>query len=111
VDGQNDDYYGQFEVSDAAFQDYLARHRHACKGHLVPESNGDIIGSYIMIAPNGKFFDDTKGQHTYSRSILQYGVAQALGDIKYSHESFMKRGGLYDWKNPAKVVVPSASAV
>lgn len=103
VGGQNDAYRGQFEITNEAFQAYLERHRHACQGHLVPESNGDIIGSYIMIAPNGKFFDDTKGAHTYSRSILQHSVEEALSDITVFPEAFIRRGGLYDWKNSAKL--------
>ena len=40
----------------------------------MPESNELMRGSYVMVDPAGRFFDNVEGGHTYSRPILEVGV-------------------------------------
>ena len=63
---------------------------------VVPENNEAMTGSYLMIDPLGRFFDNTKGEHTYSSPIIAVGMQEALAEIQVFPERFIARGGLYD---------------
>lgn len=98
VGGQNDAGYMEMAVSDNCFKAYCENNTPANAKHIpVVENHKDIIGSYMMVDPAGRFFDDTKGVHTYSKPILEVGINEALRGIKYSYETFMERKGAYDW--------------
>ena len=97
VGGQNDHNAGLFEVTGEQFDAYVKRNRSVGDITVVPESNDLMTGSYVIIDPTGRFFDNTKGCHTYSRPILQVGVSSALQDVKIDPERFVLRGGNYGW--------------
>ena len=99
MDGQNDDTLGNLTVTDEEFDAYVERNL-AVEGHgiaVVPESNELMTGSYLMVDPAGRFFDNTEGHHTPSRPILKAGVHEALQDIKVDPAKFLERGGRYEW--------------
>ena len=56
-----------------------------------------MSGSYVMIDPAGRFFDNVDGFHNYNRFILKVGVMEALRDISVVPERFVQRGGHYGW--------------
>ena len=60
------------------------------------ETNDLMTGSYVMVDPAGSFFDNVAGSHTYSRSIVEVGVDEALKDVSVDSEKFLSRKGLYD---------------
>ena len=97
--GQNDQNAGSFEITDEQFKEYVERNRSVeLEGiQVVPEDNDLMTGSYVMIDPLGRFFDNTRGAYTNSRPILEVGMADALQDIDIDPEKFCKRGGNYDW--------------
>ena len=64
---------------------------------MISENNELMTASYIMIDPAGRFFDNSRGIHTYSRPILDVGVEEALKNVLINTERFLKRGGQYDW--------------
>ena len=64
---------------------------------MVPESNDLMTGSYVMVDPAGRFFDNVAGHHTYSRHLLEVGVEEALRDVSIAPEKFQSRSGQYDW--------------
>jgi len=64
---------------------------------LVPEQNELMRGSYVMIDPAGRFFDNASGMHHYSKPILEVGVKEAYNEVTISNEKFRQRGGLYNW--------------
>ena len=97
VMGQNDHNAELFEVTGEQFDAYVKRNRSVGDIIVVPESNDLMTGSYVMIDPAGRFFDNTKGCHTYSRPILQVGVPSAMQDVKIDPERFGLRGGYYGW--------------
>jgi radical S-adenosyl methionine domain-containing protein 2 len=43
------------------------------------------------------FLDKGSGREKQSRSILDVGVAEALEEINFDKEAFVKRDGLYAW--------------
>ena len=54
-------------------------------------------GSYVMVDPAGRFFDNAAGTHTYSRPILEIGVEKALMDVFVDAGKFLSRSGMYAW--------------
>ena len=99
VGGQNDFTIGEYVVSEDEFHDYVAMSRRVEEHEIkvVPESNDLMRGSYVMVDPAGRFFDNVAGGHTYSRSIIEVGVEEALCDVSTDPEKFLSRNGLYDW--------------
>lgn len=99
IEGQNDGHVEPLEVSRAEFECYVERHLALARFDIdvVPESNDDMTGSYAMIDPAGRFFDNTLGSHTYSRPILEVGVREAFSQVSFDLQTFENRGGRYDW--------------
>ena len=56
-----------------------------------------MTGSYIMVDPMGRFYDNVDGRYRYGRPILQAGVEGALQDVRVDRETFERRGGRYEW--------------
>ena len=54
-----------------------------------------MTGSYVMVDPLGRFYDNTLGRHRYSSPILDVGVSAALGDVAVYPGRFEERGGVY----------------
>ena len=99
IRGQNDMQVGKFVVSEDQFGCYVERNRKVEDLGIVviPESNELMSGSYVMVDPAGRFFDNVDGFHNYSRFILRVGVDEALKDISLVPERFIQRGGRYEW--------------
>ena len=95
--GQNDPQIGEFIITSSQFKEYVERNRSVESSgiRVVPESNDLMTGSYVMVDPLGRFFDDTRGSHTYSAPILKVGVAAALEEVEIDTERFKLRGGVY----------------
>ncbi len=101
VKGQNDRLVGEHVVSSDEFDRYVQRS--LCVESygvvVVPESNELMTGSYVMVDPAGRFFDNVSGFHTYSRPTIEVGVEEALKDVSLDPNRFLLRNGLYDWEN------------
>lgn len=99
VSGQNDDDFDRFAISQPQFQAYVNRNSRVAEQGIivVPEDNDMMRGSYVMVDPAGRFFDNLQGGHTYSKPILEVGVESALKDVVTDLNLFQQRGGLYDW--------------
>ena len=99
VAGQNDGRIGDLTVTAEQFERYVERNREVERDGIavIAESNDAMTGSYVMVDPAGRFFDNTAGCHTYSRPILEVGVESALEDIVVDAQRFLNRGGRYEW--------------
>lgn len=51
-----------------------------------------------MVDPAGRFYDNSKGKHTYSRPILEIGSRLAIQQVRYDYIKFVARGGVYNWE-------------
>lgn len=91
VDGVNAAKAQSFVLGPEEFSAFVQRHRTNSK---VVETNGDMIGSYLMISPDGCFFDNCKG-YTYSKPILSVGLENAFEQIHFDYQLFEDRGGNY----------------
>jgi predicted cytidylate kinase len=110
IQGQNDKGIGEFVVNNQQFLDFINNHRKLESiTNIIPESNYDMKGSYAMVDPAGRFYDNAKGKHNYSRSILEVGARIAIQQVNYDFDKFIGRGGIYDWKNkktfPTKITL------
>ncbi|QXP58379.1 viperin family antiviral radical SAM protein [Olleya sp. HaHaR_3_96] len=97
IEGQNDIKIDKFKITTAEYNYFLTTHEDVKT--IVPESNDEIKGSYVMVDPAGRFFDNAEGTHNYSKTILEVGVQEALKTMNYDLEKFLDRGGVYDWSN------------
>jgi radical S-adenosyl methionine domain-containing protein 2 len=79
-------------VSDADFESYTERH--SVFSHIsVIEDNSDMAASYLMINPNGCFYQNGELQDGYqiSEPILQVGVAKAFDQVRFDTDIFLSR--------------------
>ncbi|OJH36098.1 radical SAM protein [Cystobacter ferrugineus] len=99
VEGQNSGKVEPLLCSTSLFQSFVDRHRGLeAKGIiLVPEDNTDMRGSYAMVDPAGRFFDNAQGGYHYSAPILSAGLRTAWSQVHFSMERFEQRGGRYDF--------------
>ncbi|MCY0997740.1 viperin family antiviral radical SAM protein [Myxococcus sp. MISCRS1] len=81
------------------FHRFVERHRRleADGIVLVPEDNEDMRGSYAMVDPAGRFFDNVEGGHHYSDPILRRGLDAAWSQVRFHPERFLGRDGFYDF--------------
>ena len=96
--GQNDFKIDDFKISEQQFQTFLDRHSNLTEiTTIVPETNGQVKGSYAMVDPAGRFFDNATGEHNYSSPILEIGVEKAIEQVNFDLKKFTARGGIYNW--------------
>lgn len=96
--GQNDNKIDDFKISEIEFQVFIDNHSHLQDmTKIVPETISQIKGSYAMVDPAGRFFDNATGTHNYSRKILELGVKTTIQEVNYDLPKFISRGGQYDW--------------
>ena len=99
VQGQNDALVDQYTVASDEFENYVQSSRwvETFRIKIVPENNELMTGSYVMVDPAGRFFDNVSGAHSYSRSIVEVGAEKAYLDVSVDPAKFLARDGLYDW--------------
>ena len=92
VDGQNDKEFDNIKSTN--FDRFLRKNEHP---YMVVEPNALMISAYVLIDPKGRLFEDTLGTHTYSDSLLNESVEHCMSQITLNRQTFLERGGLYDW--------------
>lgn len=80
------------EATDSQFQAYVARHS-ALSELMTVEDNDEMQGSYIMIDPVGRFFQNRPSAqgYDYSAPILEAGAEKAFAEIGWSAVKFERR--------------------
>lgn len=97
--GQNDTHINEFKITQSQFEVFKNTHANLSNHvKIVIEDNTAMTGSYAMIDPAGRFFDNTKSRLTYSKPILTCGVEEAFNQVQFSEEVFTGREGRYDWR-------------
>lgn len=98
IAGENDRHFGELDVSDAQFEKFLDLNDGVLPGTTrIVEDNPDMIASYVMVDPAGRFLDNSAGRYRVSRPILRVGVEEAFRQVTHNRETFRRRGGDYDW--------------
>lgn len=95
VNGQNDLQFDEIMCSDFEFNSFIYDHRKNTS--MVPEKNQLMKGSYLLIDPLGRMFENSEGEHTYSDSLIENSVEHCLSQISLNKNTFWERGGIYQW--------------
>lgn len=95
VEGQNDEHWKNICITKEEFNSFLNRHNNQLS--LVPENNEAMTGSYLLVDPLGRLFENSKGTHTYSDPLQYNSIDHCLKQISLNRDMFIKRGGLYNW--------------
>ncbi|KAI4199988.1 MAG: hypothetical protein LQ350_004250 [Teloschistes chrysophthalmus] len=88
----------KFKITDDEYQAFCDRHAH--QESLVPESNAVMKSSYLILDEHLRFLN--KGVKEPTGSILDIGVLAAMDDVYWDDESFVRRGGEYEWGKESK---------
>lgn len=94
VNGQNDKQFEEIRTSSKGFESFINRHHHPS---MVVENNEAMTGSYLLIDPQGRLFENSKGEHTYSSPLQENTIGRCLSEIDLDRKMFIKRGGIYKW--------------
>lgn len=99
VQGQNSGKVEPFLCSADEFEAFVQRHYHLETDgiRIVPEDNDDMRGSYAMVDPAGRFYDNVSGGYRYTRPILEVGVDAAWSQVAFYMDRFVARGGVYNF--------------
>ncbi|MEC4049110.1 viperin family antiviral radical SAM protein [Flavobacterium sp. SUN046] len=103
IKGQNDYKVDSLLINDQQFNYFIERNKTTNNTiQIVPEYNDQMMGSYVMVDPAGRFFDNSTGTHLYSKPINEVGCANAIQEMNYDIIKFKKREGFYDWNRTSK---------
>ena len=98
VEGQNALGAEELVCDDSMYAQFRANNDEWLDPSVVTtvfEDNDAMTGSYAMVDPFGKFFDNTLGRHRYSAPIFEVGAMKAYSEISVDHAKFEARGGEY----------------
>ena len=94
--GENDHVYDGLSINDDEFYNFIKRHRKLKEEDiLIKEDNDDMSNSYIMITPDGKFYQNSDNKYIYSDPILDVGFRTAINQTGFDYTTYEKRGGDY----------------
>jgi len=108
VNNENEIGFEDIEISRFQFQEFIDINSKVEKFGIpfIPEFNDQMDRSYVMILPDGHFFNYTDHGYVASKdSIFDVGVEEALSQVNWDSESYFKRNGYYNWKNKEKEVI------
>lgn len=101
VEGQNEKQFDEIKVTDEQYHSFINQHKlnedMSKRKCLVAEGNEAMTGSYLLIDPQGRLFENSKGKHTYSEPLQNADLEKCLSEIDLDREMFIKRGGIYEW--------------
>lgn len=82
----------ELALSDDQFQAFVDRHR-SLESIMCVEGNDDMVQSYIMVDPHGRFFQNRKdgAGYDYSQPIIDMGALEAFDRMTWSAEKFAAR--------------------
>lgn len=79
-------------ISKEQFNQFVKNHSNVDLP-IYPESNEAMTESYLMIDPQGRFYQNSSGScgYNYSESIIDCGVGAALNQIRFNPVMFNSR--------------------
>lgn len=79
-------------IADHEFAEFVDRHR-SLAAIMAAEDNTDMVESYIMIDPRGRFFQNSlSGQgYRYSNPITEVGAQAAFRQVQWHADKFLAR--------------------
>jgi len=95
VEGQNDLFAQSLSLSQTEFIHFLNIHKRVSP---VSENNDLMSGSYCMIDPTSRIYQNANGSYIHSKPILERGFINAIREVGFNEEKFFKRSGYYGLK-------------
>ena len=78
------------QITDSQYKKFLERHK-GVAGQVVPEDNEHMHRSYLMLNPEGRFYQREGSSFMQSEPVLQDGAAVALRDMEFDAETYLSR--------------------
>lgn len=106
IKGQNDGKVDSQLITQKQFELFVDQNK-STSGQIdiIPESNSQMKGSYVMVDPAGRFFDNSSGTYYYSKPINKVGCEEALSEMNYDYKKFIDRKGKYNWIRTNQTIV------
>mmetsp|Transcript_56279 Transcript_56279/g.131868 ORF Transcript_56279/g.131868 Transcript_56279/m.131868 type:complete len:344 (-) Transcript_56279:95-1126(-) len=92
-------------ISPEQYSAFLARH---ADFNPVYESNELMRNSYVILDEKCRFLNNQDGTKRPTMSILDVGVDAAFEEAGFEAETFMERGGVYDWSRKSADIEDAA---
>lgn len=92
VEGQNDEQFNS--IKSTRFDKFIENNKHEA---MVIEDNDLMSGSYLLIDPRGRFYENWGSNVTKSDSLITHSVEHCLNQINLNRDRFIERGGIYNW--------------
>lgn len=85
--------HSEGSISDDKFRRYIDNNASYSNAPVFVEDNEDMVNSYLMIDPMGRFYQNTgkEGTYIYSDSIIETGVKHALDQVTFGLDKFKNR--------------------
>lgn len=80
----------EIHCNDVQYKKFLQNHKDL-KVSTFTESNDEMIDSYIMIDPHGRFYQNTNGAYVYSKSILDITESEIKKCVNVDMEKYIGR--------------------
>jgi radical S-adenosyl methionine domain-containing protein 2 len=77
-------------ISDDEFSSFMTRHKNV-PGRIVPEDNNDMYRSYLMLDPEGRFYQRDGSDYLRSDPIVEVGAAIALKSVEFDATTYASR--------------------
>ena len=94
IQGMNNASIKNLLITTKQFSYFVIRHKNL---NPIIEDNNQMVESYLMIDPTGRFYQNSNNKYHYSRPILEVGINEALNEINFNCAKFVERGGIYAW--------------
>ncbi len=94
VQGINEDSR-ELAVTEKEFQAFVEHHSDL---KPIAENNELMTGSYLMIDPYGRFYDEETQANNHRHSLLEAEPEEALKGVGFETSKFILRGGIYNWR-------------
>jgi radical S-adenosyl methionine domain-containing protein 2 len=92
VEGQNDTQFNKIKSTN--FEQFIKNNQHPS---MVVETNSLMSGSYLLIDPKGRFYENWGTNNIKSDSLIKHSIKHCLSQISLDRKKFLDRGGIYNW--------------
>jgi len=92
VQGQNDEQFDN--IKSTQFEKFIKNNKHKA---MVIENNDLMTGSYLLIDPKGRFYENWGAKTMKSNSLITHSIEHCLNQISLNEEKFIERCGIYNW--------------
>ena len=99
IEGANDEHAEELKITKEEFKEFVEQHR-VLEEYGIPiaaETNEYMLGSYLMLFPDGRFFNNNYRRYQHTKHSIFDNSTLALREAMWIPEKFVQRGGIYEW--------------